>query len=418
MFLEATRSSEPLRLHMTTPHTTTNVSITSPTWYSPFAINIDAVVEPGDVTIVDLPVELRLLGNEVNNKVLRVAADTEIAVHAGDIQGNTGDIHLVYPVENLGTEYVIVSLDNGTGSLFGIAATADNTLIKIYPPLGVELSLEGINYTGPFYMTLNYYQVVQFNAPRVTGIVIMADKPIAVSSGHAIQQNIAMGGYSWDHMEEQLVPVSAWSQEYIVVSSYTCSSCGETVLIVAFYSNTTVTISSATTTTVTLVEMGDFTEFFVTANDSLIISGDQPFSVLQFGVSQSGTEHKSDVYMLQVPGTNEYLHQITFPSFSPTPHDPDLTSKAVVVANSQASSSMYINGQLLTSDWSQVGATTYYYTHIDLSNFSASYTLQTTHFGGRFGGFVTAIADKMQVATALGRYFVSQLVKLHRIVHF
>ncbi len=146
----------------------------------------------------------------------------------------TNDASLLLPISALGTDYVYLGAptvaDPGGASLaavMSLVGTVDGTAVSIDLPPGqdVELGTSGRvqRVDDRLYVSLDAQESLHLRAgaafgsygPDLTGAVIHANNPIAVFSGHECTF-IPQGMDACDHLEEQLFPVDAWGDAYVL----------------------------------------------------------------------------------------------------------------------------------------------------------------------------------------------------------
>lgn len=113
---------------------------------------------------------------------------------------------------------------------------------------------------------------------NLSGTRIAADKPVAVFSGNVASfEPTPQNGCCADHLEHQMLPLSAWGDAYAVVAAVR-------VRITGSFDGTTLLYSPAPPPGAPAVIDAYQTVAF-TANASFIVSGDPPFAVTEFLLS-------------------------------------------------------------------------------------------------------------------------------------
>lgn len=135
---------------------------------------------------------------------------------------------MLLPVHALGVRYMAMTYMQNqtdaiaqlTGALGGaaevaIVATQDNTTLRILPP-GAPRDLtpteQVLDQDGDLFQ-----MVTDGESNDLSGVLITADKPVAVFSGNVVTTygKIAAGISSPDMAMEQMVPISEWSKTYV-----------------------------------------------------------------------------------------------------------------------------------------------------------------------------------------------------------
>jgi hypothetical protein len=175
----------------------------------------------------------------VVNNSFHVTSEKEVSVYALSQAVTTSDAFMVLPTDVLGNRYFILSYnsdgtngptyqnarDQSTPSQFAIVAVEDNTQVTIYPRaatfrFGNQTQRIVLN-RGEVYLVQARITKNQLNLD-LTGTEIVANKPIAVFSGHQratvpLSLRTNNENPSRDILIEQLPPVSTWGKNAIVV---------------------------------------------------------------------------------------------------------------------------------------------------------------------------------------------------------
>ncbi len=202
-------------------------------------------LEPGEVQRVSFPAYLYELRGDnwgsypypksQNRRIVRtgfhILAEHEIAVVGVNRALWTTDALLFYPVEALGTEYVVLSYpsdgrvgqggldESSTPSQFVVVATAPDTQVQIVPNVPSADTMKLLLDAGEVYL-LQAKMEGNLRAD-LTGTRILSDKPVAVFAGHQratvpISLRAYPGSPSRDMLLAQLLPVDLWSKEALL----------------------------------------------------------------------------------------------------------------------------------------------------------------------------------------------------------
>lgn len=268
-------------------------------------------VVPNTVTSIDIPVNLAYdTTSEVIEKMgIYILALDSISVYASNVVPATTDATIILPLQSLGQEYYIMSIEQGSAPQFMVVATDSNTVVEITPK---ALTVGGKPPGVPFTVTLHKGEVYQVQSTLVdlTGSFVRSVsncKPIAVFSGNRCAQVPA--GVDWcDHIVEQLYPMKTWGKNYFTVPLITRG--GDTYRIMAAQDMTTFTINGGASQT--LLMAGDFIQYQST--DPSYIQADKPVSVAQFSNGGSYDNATGDPFLLMVVPEEQTLKKITFNS--------------------------------------------------------------------------------------------------------
>ena len=393
-----------LYLYMTTRSSeAVNVSITTPTWNSTDAVGIAVTATNNNITTVHLPESLQLANTVKDTKVVHVVAEDDIVLYAGNLPKKTGDSFIVYPTNTLGRSYTVATFDSDNTYLpaLGIAAIEDDTEIHINFSTNASVTLEGTNYNGTLTIYLEKFEVVQIIHESLNGAIIHSNKDIIVHSGHVFLKvtSAVSGSSSSDHTEEQLLPTKFWSTEYVLVSSQYQDSLGDFVRIYSSQTDTTITIDNGTTSEVQISSAGSHIDFKMLGSP-MLITGDKPIQVAQFGIS-SGGGHVGDPYLTMPSATSQYKDGYTFltPSMGSWS---EFSIQISLIVNVHAKEDVSLDGAQMHLPWERVGQSEYYFARINISE--GVHNIKTGASGGVLGGMVYGFAANDQYGTSIGKY--------------
>ncbi|XP_053307563.1 IgGFc-binding protein [Spea bombifrons] len=165
---------------------------------------------------VQIPPSAELPGESKTCNVVVIQADKDISVLSLNYKLQSADVSLVFPVQDLGTEYYAVTPLGGPDDGF-----KEFSVISTEEPTNVDIFLTGtVRYQGSVYragskltVLLEAYNVLQLlSQDDLSGSRIVSQKPVAVLSGHTCTwQNTKC-----NHVYEQLLPVSSWGTTFFV----------------------------------------------------------------------------------------------------------------------------------------------------------------------------------------------------------
>lgn len=267
------------------------------------------VVRAGQVTRIALPASAEIGGSDqVESRGVRVRALDEVTVYALSYLPYSSDGYLGLPCDTFGTEYLVVSYDEGnalTGrtSSFGLVAAADGTTVTVTLPVAVGTRAAGV----PYSILLNAGQVYELTTTTVadlTGTVILADKPIGVWGGHR-SARIPAGYSAANYLVEQLPPVDTWGRHFVTVPLATRTG-GDRFRLLAARDGTEVRVDG---TPVATLDRGQFFETVLVQPAQLAASG--PILVAQFAHGYGYDNALGDPTLLLVPPVEQYLDRYT-----------------------------------------------------------------------------------------------------------
>ncbi|MBC9813475.1 gliding motility-associated C-terminal domain-containing protein [Crocinitomicaceae bacterium CZZ-1] len=224
---------------------------------------------------------------------IKIEADTLITVVYEVVTNvNNPETYSLKGSNGVGLEFVTpfqTSWNNGSYSpiapkqMFCIVATEDNTTIWITPRAAIVGHPTGITYSitldkGQVYTAENVTQATSVSGNNLSGSIIVADKPIAVTISDDSVTN--SGGGCRDLMGDQIVPVEVVGTEYIVNKGSMYVASNEGIYVVATENFTEVTITTINGTSTHLLNQGDTWNYVIT-EELNHVQADKPVYVLQ-----------------------------------------------------------------------------------------------------------------------------------------
>ncbi|XP_071950627.1 IgGFc-binding protein-like [Antedon mediterranea] len=288
--------------------TTVTVFTSNDEYYT--SIDIDGK----ETRVVDLPQDI-LVCTEVCRNTIRVSADRNIILHAAINQELTLESFLVYPVDSLGTEYVLASYPEHVCT---VTAAEDST---------ITISNRG--------ELLNEFSISEGESLSIqsdedlTGHRLSSSNPVFVTCGGNCR-SIA-GGYCRISVES-LPPVNTWGWNFTVSSPLPYK-----LVLVATEDNTTVEIEDSSVT----VNDGSFYSEEIDEADAIYISSDKPIMVVQFIERE-----EDDAAMVVFPPHSQYSGEVSFMPSQLIFQD-SLTTVVTVTLPCESRTGIIIDDQLL-----------------------------------------------------------------------
>ena len=336
----------------------------------------------GNNSSVQFKIEPRTLaeaiGSEtVQDRAIHLVSEKPVNVYAMNWDMNSSDVAVIYPVESLGTSYFTMCFtprvdarpEHGRNSEFLVVASEDNTTVTITPSVVTD-NLKPANL--PFNITLNkgeVYQVQSMNYQNLTGqgdltgSFINSDKPVAVYSGNfSVTIPATQGQSGYNHLYEQIPPVSAWGREFYAVPLV--PRLADTYRIMASEDNTKVQIGNSSPVT---INKGKYYEYNLSANQPSRIYADKAILVAQFSRSnttdQSYTGGNGDPFMIILSPVNQSKNDVTFVAYRSN----QIKNYSVnVVALTTEISNIELDGALVGSQFKPFSGTIYSYAQVPI----------------------------------------------------
>jgi hypothetical protein len=285
---------------------------------------------------------------------IHVTSDQPVAVYLINKIRATTDASIVFPTKALGNEYSVATYSqssNNFGSLFGIVATEDNTVVDITP--SIDFSEDDVSRVRgeTFQITLNQgqtYQAIADNNLDFSGTLISSDKPIALLAGN--QCTAIVTASACDHLIEQITPIPSLGSTYMTIPLATRRN-GDTVRVYATENDTFVSINDDIAY---YLQAGEYYTTIIDGPSN--ISANRPIQVMQFSNSSSYDNVTSDPFMLGIPPKEQFVNYYLVT----TPADDFANNFINLVVRSVASSSVRVDGAAVDESlWQAIPGTDY-----------------------------------------------------------
>ena len=197
------------------------------------ALNVDDLfVESGEIKVFTLPPGFDIDGSVKTTRTFKVETTSPVAVHQFNPLNGDGvfsnDASLLLPSLVTGTDYLVMSWPHRKdefvtlrGFVTVIATQEGFTQVRVVPsaPIKQGQGIAALQPNTPYLFVLNQGEALNFETDGeqgvdLTGTVIEGDKKLSVISGHECA-NVPLGISACDHLEQQLFPVSTWSDSYV-----------------------------------------------------------------------------------------------------------------------------------------------------------------------------------------------------------
>jgi len=349
----------------TTPYTTGSIQPNVPyRWQPPWSI-----IEP--------------IGSEnIEQKAIHIVSDQPLNIFAMNWSPSSADAAVIFPVDAIGNEYYAMCYEphinegangapgNGKNSEFVVVASEDNTKVTI-TPTKITDQLRPANV--PIVITLNkgeLYQVQSMNHANLagqgdlTGSHIVSDKPVSFYSGSWSTTIPASSTSAYDHLYEQIPPVRSWGRKFVTVPLKGRSM--DVFRILTSENKTNIRIGNNSPI---VLDVGNFYEFTLNADQPSLIESDHPILLAQYMVSNSvdkpvgAAVWDGDPLMLIISPVDQTRETVAFVAYD----SPNINSKFFVNVVTKVESTPYItlDGDPIT--FQQLSNTGYSYAQIPIA---------------------------------------------------
>jgi hypothetical protein len=278
------------------------VSITARSGFSTTA----TISADGSVAVL-LPKSLAMFGTGTNDLGLTIESEGSISAFLSQREYATSDLTVIFGESSLGKDYIIASQSSNIldGGQFSVQAISDGTTITFKLPNGQQASVE-LDAGETFkFSTMDFANnaALGIQIPgdyNLTGTLISSSENVAVFSGAGCAN---VGNGACDHLVEQMPPISALSQSYVLGEAFDVGTGNNLVRVIAAYDSTEVVVNGSVVAT---LAKGSYHEFTL-SDSAAVVTTSRPALVAQYlqGATTAGGE--GDPALSFVPGTDTWL---------------------------------------------------------------------------------------------------------------
>ncbi|KAG8570025.1 hypothetical protein GDO81_014652 [Engystomops pustulosus] len=193
-----------------------NPSTTVTIWMNKSSFKQVLTVNERSTLTVQIPGNAELGGSTKSCNVIGIKSDKPVSVLSLNFKFQSADTSIVYPIEQLGTDYYIVTPLGGPDDGF-----KEFSVVSYEEPTNVDIFLTGaVTYQEKTYaagskltVLLEPYNALQLlSKDNLSGTRVVSQKPVAVLSGHTCTWKNS----KCNHVYEQLRPVNSWGTSFII----------------------------------------------------------------------------------------------------------------------------------------------------------------------------------------------------------
>ncbi|XP_033115438.1 uncharacterized protein LOC117115647 isoform X2 [Anneissia japonica] len=293
----------------------------SPNLNSSVVINIKGMdsihitVEPKSFQRVNLSKEVIVTEERVSFPAVYITSDINITVVGiNDAHANGVGGFLALPVHSLGTDYVAGTYSPWLGSQIVIAALEDRTrvLVRVAKPMSLTQSLVKEGMIIALY--LNKFEALMIDGLEdLTGTVLYSNKNIAAFSGNRAVTR-PWSRYVIDHTVEQLLPFKTWNKKFILVP-YPQDEYSWNAFRAVVRNRTRLSIYTLKSLTNVTLQVGDYYEITLSADDTAYVVSDYPVSIFHYAQTKKRGSRGTDMSISNVPPIVQYVNEATFTTY-------------------------------------------------------------------------------------------------------
>jgi hypothetical protein len=326
--------------------------------------------------------------SSTNGTAFFIESDVPIAAYQFQPLDNlpppySNDASLLFPQHSFAQDYVAVTsyatgmtIQGGPtypvnmGTFVSVVATEDGTTVDTYPTAPIAGGPEaGVTIDRGQVFTILGDGEGGSGIANLSGTRVAADKPVAVFSGNvAAHEPLEVAGCCLDHVEHQMLPMSAWSDAYVVAPPPRYDGKVDesfVVRMIGAFAGTTLeygpALPAGAPTTIDDNEMVEFT-----TTQPFVVTGSEPFAVTQFlqsnGTLGYGGAVPGDPAMWVTPPVDQFQAKYVF--LSPEGYEDNFLT---IVG--KAGISIELDGQQVTGQFHMTGeldGTSYVHIHLPI----------------------------------------------------
>ncbi|KAH0631342.1 hypothetical protein JD844_005631 [Phrynosoma platyrhinos] len=328
----------------------------------------------GQTFPVELPDTLEILGNTFSDKTVWIQADKDISVFSSSHKDYTTGATVVYPIQQLGTLYYVVTPEGNMENTFKEFAVMAHAV-----PTRVDIELQGtvifkrnVYHAGNrLTVELQAFQAIQIqSSDDLSGTRIESNEPVAVLSGHSC----AMKHAHCDHVVEQLLPVPSWGTTFLV-PPLSFQRRYDTAYVTASHP-TTVSYQSGPTKFSHQMETGEVIQLNVQPSQPLYILADHGIQVLFFFTGGSRGSRMYDPFLINISPVTSYCKSYHVNGMN------QFDNYAIILAKTSESGGITLDKKAIGSiHWKPILGTEYSWAEHRLARTAFSLEHPSTPFG-------------------------------------
>uniref|UniRef100_K7FKH3 Fc fragment of IgG binding protein n=1 Tax=Pelodiscus sinensis TaxID=13735 RepID=K7FKH3_PELSI len=306
----------------------------------------------GQTVTVQIPASVEMFGSTPSTSTILIRADKEISVLSVNSKPNSIATTVVYPTEELGTIYYIVS-PPGTH----LSSYKEFAVVAGPAPTTVDIYVQGaVVFKGWIYaagkklnVALAPYQALQLQSlVDLSGTKIESREHVAVLTGHSC----AGKNTACDHAVEQLLPVSSWSSAYII-PPLSLQPRFDTAYVVASQ-NTCIDYQSGPRRAFRDIVAGQVVKFEVHVSHPLYISASAGIQVLLFFTGAKNGKFTYDPFLINIPPITSYCQSYHIDGIK------DFENHVLIIVKHSESSRITADQRAIGNvQWRQIPSTEY-----------------------------------------------------------
>lgn len=299
---------------------------------------------------VRVPGRMEMVGTRISNKVVSVQSTEEISVVSVNAKKHTVGATAVLPVENLGHRYYLVTPeDANVDGVKEFVVVAGKTSARVSINVKGRFYYNERNYSpgSTLRIFLHPYHSFQLQSSYdLSGTKITSDNAVAVLSGHSC----AKVHTACDYVVEQLLPVTAWGNVYVIPPNPLQKDMDFVYVVAA--EKASITYNTGTSATTKDIAAGEVHKFNVNQNLFFYVSASAPIQVVFFFTGAHTGLIGQDPFLLNIPPVSTYCTSYRVSSLD------DYENHVVLIAHNADANAVTLNQKTdSTVSWQTIPGT-------------------------------------------------------------
>ncbi|XP_069057919.1 IgGFc-binding protein-like [Pleurodeles waltl] len=330
----------------------------------------------GETVEVQVPNTAQFIGTGKFYNTVTIQADNDISVLSVNHKKLSTATTIVYPTQDWGTEYYIVTpLDGPTDSFkeFSIINNEEASNVEIH--LKAEVTFQEKKYPAGSTLSvmLESLQAIQIQSKGdLSGTRIVSSKPSAVLTGHTCTWK----NTKCDHVCQQLLPTTSWGNTFIV-PAMPFQTRSDFVFITASKS-TRVDYQAGSSKETKTLDAGEVLKLEVKVASPLYIKGTAGIQVILYFTGWTASDRTPyDPFIINIPDVDSYC--MSYYTYGLK----DFNNYAILVAKTSATATMTLNKVTISGlKWSPIEGTEFSWSNLSVGkDFSSSMIDGSSPFG-------------------------------------
>uniref|UniRef100_H3AZ76 VWFD domain-containing protein n=1 Tax=Latimeria chalumnae TaxID=7897 RepID=H3AZ76_LATCH len=330
----------------------------------------DLTLGEGETQVVTVDRTVELSGSTLSCNTVIIKADKPISVTSLNSKALSTDTTIVYPMEQLGIEYYIITPPDGPYRTFKEIAIVNGDReneVSVFLKASVVFRRKYYRAGSKLMVSMKAYEVLQLQASySLSGSRVVAQKPVAVLAGHSC----AMKFSKCNHVFEQLLPVSRWGTSF-VVPPVPFQTRYDWVFIMTSQ-NTQLEVHRESGKQSKKLVGGTLVKYSLPLKNPLYITSDVGIQVMLLFNGMRARNNYYDPFFVNIIPTSQFCNSYSLNAYT------GFTNYALIVAKPSAQSKMNFDGKAASKlSWAPIADSGYSWALMEYDKGAGSHTMDS-----------------------------------------